>query len=459
VLKLVETVIKSQSISAADTLARMETGDRRRAFGLDAGLRATLDEVWDLVGHQDEIVVRAYWDHLAALTLDGKVPDSRSYDERIAVGRKYFKNLYTMEFGERWLDSIAAQGAAAFGDVPIQHVIGALNAATQLVVQTLFHRISDDQERLERLVLGVQRVVALAAEVVTSQINQLQAQHGREVLIDHAQRFRERIAGAVSEAATRSGVVRAEAAAAARGTKHLLDRAMEVAIAAEQSAAAMLAAASNTGGMCKVIQDVSDQVAVTAEIAGRAMGQAVFATQDAEMLANSADAIQSIVGIIRAISNQTNLLALNATIEAARAGAAGRGFAVVAREVKLLSEQTGQATDDIASQIAAIQAATRRTLSGTNTIRETIGSTADVSERIHLAMGRQTQTVASIAAAIDETALASENISQLAQEVRLGTDTVAGDIEAVERGIGAVEQEMAQLQSSAEDFLLNLAAA
>lgn len=62
------------------------------------------------------------------------------------------------------------------------------------------------------------------------------------------------------------------------------------------------------------------------------------------------DNMKSVIDVlsgIRKISNQTNLLALNASIEAARAGDAGKGFAVVANEVRKLSEQTQQTTEDI----------------------------------------------------------------------------------------------------------------
>ena len=62
--------------------------------------------------------------------------------------------------------------------------------------------------------------------------------------------------------------------------------------------------------------------------------------------------VQSIVSTISGISTQTHLLALNASIEAARAGEAGEGFEVVAEEIRILSEQTKTATDNIASLLA-----------------------------------------------------------------------------------------------------------
>ncbi|MGN0506907.1 MAG: methyl-accepting chemotaxis protein [Lachnospiraceae bacterium] len=57
---------------------------------------------------------------------------------------------------------------------------------------------------------------------------------------------------------------------------------------------------------------------------------------------------------IAGITKQTNLLALNASIEAARAGEMGKGFSVVAEEVRVLADNSKQASDAISGIITKI---------------------------------------------------------------------------------------------------------
>lgn len=85
-----------------------------------------------------------------------------------------------------------------------------------------------------------------------------------------------------------------------------------------------------------------------------------------ERTAKVADILNTIVKI----SSQTNMLALNASIEAARAGEAGKGFAVVADQIRVLSEQTKMATENISGILAELS-------SDVESVTTSIGNSVD----------------------------------------------------------------------------------
>ena len=57
---------------------------------------------------------------------------------------------------------------------------------------------------------------------------------------------------------------------------------------------------------------------------------------------------------IHGFAFQTHLIAINAGVEAARAGDAGRGIAIVAQELRAISQRSGEATDELATALAAL---------------------------------------------------------------------------------------------------------
>lgn len=209
--------------------------------------------------------------------------------------------------------------------------------------------------------------------------------------------------------------------------------------------------ASAAGELTSASREISEQVHKAGACVTQAMDMARNTDRDVSGLAELANHIGDIVGIISNIAEQTNLLALNATIEAARAGEAGKGFAVVASEVKTLAGQTAKATEEISSQIASIQSATRQAVQAiqaiTGTVSEIEGrtmaiaaaveqqeaSTHEISKSIALASSgseRAAGNVAEVTTAIDRTSIESQRLRMIATELSAVAGQLSQSVEA-----------------------------
>lgn len=110
----------------------------------------------------------------------------------------------------------------------------------------------------------------------------------------------------------------------------------------------------NTEQMLAISQETTDKMQGYIELMKKTtddmqvIEQSAYQTeQSITSLESGIEEVSSFAKTIATITSQTNLLALNASIEAARAGEMGKGFSVVAEEVKVLAENSKEASDSI----------------------------------------------------------------------------------------------------------------
>ena len=108
-----------------------------------------------------------------------------------------------------------------------------------------------------------------------------------------------------------------------------------------------------------------------------------------EGIKSEMDVMDSILNLIKDISDQTHLLGLNAAIEAARAGDLGRGFNVVAEEIRKLAARTKESLKQISGEM----------------------------DKILHAVGEISTSVQNIAATAEEQAATNEEVGAATQEL------------------------------------------
>jgi twitching motility protein PilJ len=230
------------------------------------------------------------------------------------------------------------------------------------------------------------------------------------------------------------------------------DTTEQLARGSEAQAAQISRTSSAVSQMALQIQEVSQNAALSAQVAGDSLGNARYGTQAVQDNINAMNAIRKqvqetakrikrlgersqeisqIVELIDDLSNRTSLLALNASLQASQGGEAGRGFAVVAEEVERLAERSNRLTRQIAELAQTIQAETKDVVASMEeTIHEVVvGSTlADRAGQalveIEQVSKRLAELIKSISESAQRQATSSEDISRAMTSIAKVTELV-----------------------------------
>ncbi len=318
----------------------------------------------------------------------------------------------------------------------------------------------DEIGALARL-LGVFRdgMIEVNALSAAQDIERQAKQQRTEVLEALVRTFEAQVGGLVSRLSSSSGELETTAQSMSATAAQTDGQATTVATAAAEASNGVQTVAAAAEQLASSIGEISRQVAHSSQISGQAVARAERTDTIVQALAQGAERIGHVVGLITGIAGQTNLLALNATIEAARAGETGKGFAVVASEVKSLADQTAQATKEIGTQIAQIQSATKEAVEAIRAITVTIQEVSSITVTIAAAVEEQGAATAEIARNVQQTAQAAKdvtiNISGVSQAAK---DTGAAAIQVLGAAGGLLRQSE-QLSNEVNSFVVGIRAA
>jgi methyl-accepting chemotaxis protein len=251
-----------------------------------------------------------------------------------------------------------------------------------------------------------------------------------------ANTFEAKVQSIVDAVADAAQTMQTTARSLSKASDATREQTLAVATTASQATTNVETVAASSEELSASISEIGRQVVQAAGVSRQAEEQSRKTDETVAGLSNAAQKIGEVIELINSIASQTNLLALNATIEAARAGEAGKGFAVVASEVKSLASQTAKATDDIRTQIAAVQSETGIAVEAIRKIATTISEINQISN--------------SIASAVQQQSAATDEITRNVQQAATGTQTVSKTIGNVSDAVGEAGRDAANVLTAAD---------
>lgn len=343
-------------------------------------------------------------------------------------------------------------GGGALDRVVLHALIVVFEAAA---LGWLVHRAASALVEAERVGTETVRLAALRAEEQLAAQAEIQTEKEQRAvrltgLVHTFEAEAAEVLRKVAAAATKLDTTAEEMATTAQDG---VGRATSVAAASEQASANVQTVAASTEELAASIAEVSLQVTSSAAVARQAVEAAQRTDRAVQGLSETARSVGDVVKLISDIAGQTNLLALNATIEAARAGEAGRGFAVVASEVKALAAQAAKATEQIGSQIAAMQEETGQAVSAIDGIVRTIGQMNSIATQVAAAAEEQACVTREIGRAVAEAAAGTQDVSRHTAGVTEGAERTGVAAAQVRSASGELAQRAEQLRSQVDKFL------
>lgn len=330
------------------------------------------------------------------------------------------------------------------------HSLAGGNTREQTPMQERKDEIGDMAQSVEYF---RERLIENEERAQNQRLEEKKQQERAQVIQDLASQFDKGVNTALQSVATAARQLDVTANGMSATAQQTSSQATVVASASQQTSANVQTVAAASEELTASLREVGSQVANSSKIAQEAADKAEQTQETVKTLSQTADQISQASSLIGDIANQTNMLALNATIEAARAGDAGKGFAVVASEVKALADQTSRATQEIGAHVTAIQSVSHETVRAIADINQTIAHMNEIASSVAEAVEEQNVATQEITRNIEQAALGTQEVSNNIIDVNHAANDTGRASKEVLGASGQLNEQSVSLRSIVETFL------
>ncbi|WP_343058302.1 globin-coupled sensor protein [Microvirga mediterraneensis] len=436
--------------------------ERLEFLGIDDGICRELRGIWQDISPELPKILEGFYAHMHRQPQLSRLIGTQQ-SRLVSAQMQHWGRLFSGSFDGAYVEGIRRIGLIhnKIGLEPRWYIGGYAFILSELIhVLSRKHRFSGGT--LARKLAAVNQAVMLDMDFAISvyqeafvQDRQKKGEDLSQAVASFSDAVQEslEISGQASSALSESATVLDEATGSARSL------AVQVTTAAEQTASHMQSGAAATEQLASSVREIGEQASRSADVARHALESSQRTKETVNGLAEQAKEIGDVVDLIERIAAQTNLLALNATIEAARAGEMGKGFAVVAQEVKTLANQTARATTEIGSRIGAIQEATQRSVSEIDNIGRIMEELSGIATAIAAAVEEQAAVTSEISVNVNQTTDHTHAVVRSIEALTGSTSSAAAAAQEVSSAKHTLDQQLQRLRQDIDRFLATARAA